>query len=247
MIFFLRKKDFYLFKYFELVFFPSFCKLCSCLLELPSEKVICQSCLDKLIPRRSYFCACCGRFFDGSGESHLCLNCLKKMPSFACHRSCGHYSGRLKDTILLYKYRKYRVLGRELAQFVYSTLGQNRELWKDVEIIMPVPLHPKRKRKRGFNQAQVIAQEMARLKGIELIKGGLAKKRNTPPQTSLDRTHREENVKEVFRVKREREIQGKVVMLVDDVYTTGATMEACSLELKLAGAKEVRAITVAQE
>lgn len=111
---------------------------------------------------------------------------------------------------------------------------------------MPVPLHPKRKRKRGFNQAQVIAQEIARLKGIKLIKKSLAKIKNTPAQTSLDREHREENVKEVFRVRRERKIQGKVVMLVDDVYTTGATMEECSLELKLAGAKEVRAITVAQ-
>ena len=111
---------------------------------------------------------------------------------------------------------------------------------------MPVPLHPKRKRKRGFNQAQVIAQEIARLKGIKLIKKSLAKIKNTPAQTSLDREHREGNVKEVFKVRREKEIQGKVVMLVDDVYTTGATIEECSLELKLAGAKEIRAITVAQ-
>ena len=99
---------------------------------------------------------------------------------------------------------------------------------------------------RGFNQAKVIAEELARLRGIKLEEGVLAKVKNVPPQTLLEMDEREENVSGAFRVVDEDRIRGKTIILVDDVYTTGSTVKECSSVLKKAGAKEIRAITVAQ-
>jgi predicted amidophosphoribosyltransferase len=77
----------------------------------------------------------------------------------------------LKDIILLYKYRRFQVLGKDLAHLVYRALGREEEIWWNVDTMVPVPLHPKRKKERGFNQAQIIAKELARIKGIELGDG----------------------------------------------------------------------------
>jgi ComF family protein len=112
--------------------------------------------------------------------------------------------------------------------------------------MVPVPLHPKRKKERGFNQAQIIAKELARIKGIELGDGMLVKIKNVPPQTSLRIEERVENVSGAFDVVEGEKIRGKGVLLVDDVYTTGSTIRECSSVLKNAGVKEVKALTVAQ-
>ena len=230
----------------ELIFFPSFCKLCSSLLEFPQERVICRSCWESIKPSSFSYCLCCGRFFNGSREPHLCLDCLEERPPFSYHRSCGKYKGKLRDIILLYKYRHFQVLGKDLAHFVYRTLGREEEIWWKADAIIPVPLHPKRKKQRGFNQAQIIAKELARLKGIEFVSGRLVKIKNVPPQTSLEVKEREKNVSGAFAVVKREEIKGKVVLLVDDVYTTGSTIRECSSVLREAGVKEVRAMTVAQ-
>ena len=137
-------------------------------------------------------------------------------------------------------------MGKDLAHFVYRTLGGEEEIWWEVDIIIPVPIHPKRKKQRGFNQAQIIAQELARLKGIEFVSGRLVKIKNVPPQTSLEEKKREENVSGAFAVVKREEMKGKVVLLVDDVYTTGSTIRECSSVLREAGIEEVRAMTVAQ-
>ena len=91
------------------------------------------------------------------------------------HRSCGQYFGRLKDIIILFKYRGYRVLGKALATFALRSSGREESLWWGVDSIIPVPLFPKKQKKRGFNQAAVLAEELARQKGIELIEGHLIK------------------------------------------------------------------------
>lgn len=246
MISFLRKDFPSYAKLAELIFFPSFCELCSSLLESPEERIICRSCWEGIKTTFPSYCLCCGRFFEGSGEPHLCQNCLKKRPPFSYQRSCTRYKGKFKDIIILLKYRHFQVLGKDLAQFVYRVLGEKDELWWGVEVMIPVPLHPKRKRQRGFNQAQLIVKELSRLKHIEIVEECLVKNRNTPPQTLLDEEEREKNVSGAFGIKKGENIKGKVVLLVDDVYTTGSTIRECSSVLKEAGAKEVRAITLAQ-
>lgn len=115
-----------------------------------------------------------------------------------------------------------------------------------VEIVVPVPLHPKREKRRGFNQAQIIAKELGYIIGIKLVDRNLIKRKNILPQTVLVAKDRLKNVEGAFEVKNSDEIKGKIVLLIDDVYTTGATIRECSAVLNDAGAKEVRAITIAQ-
>jgi len=242
----LSKKIYSYSKLAELIFFPSFCELCSSLLEFPRERVICHACWKSIRASHPSYCLCCGRFFEALEEPHVCQVCLEKRPPFSHHRSCGKYKGKLKDIILLYKYRHFQVLGKDLANFVYRALGREEEIWWKVDAIIPVPLHPKRKKKRGFNQAQIIAKELARIKGIELRDQMLLKIKNVPPQTSLRVEERAENVSGAFGVAKGNKIKGKVVLLVDDVYTTGSTIRECSSVLRKAGVKEVKALTVAQ-
>ena len=230
----------------ELIFFPSFCELCSSLLEFPQERVICHSCWKSIRTSYHSYCLCCGRFFEALEEPHLCQDCLQKRPPFSHHRSCGKYKGKLKDIILLYKYRHFQVLGKDLAHLVYRALCGEEEIWWKVDLVLPVPLHPKRKKERGFNQAQIIAKELARITRIEVGDQLLLKIKNVPPQTSRTVEEREENVSGAFAVAEKDKIKGKVVLLVDDVYTTGSTIRGCSSVLRNAGVKEVKALTVAQ-
>lgn len=230
----------------ELAIFPSFCRLCGSLMEKAGEIVVCRSCWEGIVPLRAPYCPSCGRFFSGAGGPHYCSGCLAKRPDFSKHRSCGKYEGRLKDILLLYKYRGMKVLGKELAGFIHRSLGEEDDLWWGVQAIIPVPLHPKRQRHRGFNQALVMARELGRLQGGEVVSGSLVRTINTSPQTSRKAEDRETNVRGAFAVTRAKRIRGKTVLLVDDVFTTGATVQECSRVLKKAGAAEVRAITVAQ-
>jgi len=233
-------------RHIELLIFPSFCRLCSRPLGRPGEKVVCRDCLGRLVPRRGSVCLCCGRFLDGAGEDHICGRCLDRPPAFTLHRSCGRYDGVLKDLILLFKYRKYSVLSRELTRYVGESLGADEALWQGADFLVPVPLHGKRKRERGFNQSELLARGLAATRGIKVLKGCLVKVRNVPPQTSLEGAGREENVRGAYEVRRSSKIEGKILVLVDDVFTTGSTLRECSRVLRGAGAREVRALTLAQ-
>jgi competence protein ComFC len=233
-------------KLVELALFPTRCKTCGRLLAAGEERVLCRACLDEITPSRLAACPRCGRFIDGAGEAHLCGDCLVSPPPFALHRSCARYRGRLKDALLLFKYRKYRPLGRNLALFAVETTKRETALWEGLDVIVPVPLHARRERERGFNQSAVLAREIAGARGLAVEAKALRKIRNAPPQTSLEREGRLSNVKGAYRVVRPERSEGRVVLLVDDVYTTGSTLRECSAALIAAGAREVRAITVAQ-
>lgn len=230
----------------ELLFFPSFCELCRTLLEEPGEKVICRRCREKVRRCQAPFCPCCGRFFESEVESHLCQACLEKEPALARHRSFSRYEGPVKEVILLFKYRGFKVLGNWLGDLLAENLGSEEDLWEGVDALIPVPLHPKKERKRGFNQAQVLAKRLAAHKSLSLFERRLIKVANVPAQTSLEAGERAKNVRGAFRIRKAKDLEGKIVLLVDDVYTTGSTLRECSLVLKKAGVREVRAVTVAQ-
>jgi ComF family protein len=156
------------------------------------------------------------------------------------------YSGNLKDVIILFKYRGFQVLGKDLASFALNVLGKEPALWWGVDGIIPVPLSAEKEKQRGFNQASALAKELALKKNIELIEDHLIKVKTTPSQTSLEAADRRKNLKGAFKVDREKDIEGKILLLVDDVYTTGSTLRECSSVLRKAGALEVRALTIAQ-
>jgi competence protein ComFC len=230
----------------EALFYPSWCQICRAFLERPTERAICQSCREKLRPSPLSFCPACGRFFEGAGEPHICLACLGTPPPFIRHRSCARYEGIVKDVILLFKYHGWEILGRDLADFVVRSLDKADDLWSDVDAVIPVPLHRRREKRRGFNQSAVLARRIAKLRNISFLPGRLIKVRNAPAQTSLEKAEREENVRDAYRVRRPARLRGITILLVDDVYTTGSTIRECSRVLIRAGVKEVRAVTVAQ-
>ncbi len=208
--------------------------------------MICRRCREKARRLTAPFCPCCGRFFESGVEPHLCQTCLEKEPALARHRSLARYEGHVKEAILLFKYRGFKVLGHWLGDLLAENLGNEDDLWEGVEALVPVPLHPRKERKRGFNQAQVLARRLAKHKSLSLLERRLIKVVNIPAQTSLEAEEREKNVRGAFRIRKAKDLKGKIVLLVDDVYTTGSTLRECSLTLKKAGAKEVRAVTVAQ-
>lgn len=230
----------------ELLVFPSFCRLCRAPLEDPGERVVCGACLSKLAAYQGPFCPRCGRILQGGGEDHACARCLREPPAFTRHRSCGVYGGTLKEVILLFKYRKYAPLSRPLARFAAAAVGPDPGLWAGADLLVPVPLHPARRRDRGFNQARLLARDLARLRGLRVLDGCLVKVRNAPPQAGLRAADRERNVVRAYAVRRPDRVRGRTLVLVDDVTTTGATLRECARILLDAGAKEVRAVTLAQ-
>jgi ComF family protein len=113
-------------------------------------------------------------------------------------------------------------------------------------VLIPVPLHPRRRRARGYNQAEWLAAELARRAGLELAPAALVRRADTPPQTGLSAAARRANMRGAFAVRQRARVCGRVVVVVDDVLTTGATVLACALALSGAGAREVRLLTLAR-
>jgi competence protein ComFC len=230
----------------ELLVFPSFCRLCRAPLEDAGERIVCGACLTGLAAYEGPFCPRCGRLRQDGGEDHACARCLREPPAFTRHRSCGVYGGTLKEVILLFKYRKYAPLSRPLARFADAALGPDPGLWAGADLLVPVPLHPSRRRDRGFNQARLLARDLAGRRELRVLDGCLIKVRNAPPQAGLRAAERERNVVRAYAVRRADRVRGRTLVLVDDVTTTGATLRECARVLMDAGAREVRAVTLAQ-
>jgi len=230
----------------ELLVFPSFCRLCRDPLDREGERIVCADCLGRLASRAGPVCPLCGRFEAGGVADHLCGRCLVEVPAFSRQRSCGAYGGVLKDVILLFKYRKCAPLSKPLAGFANACLGADEPTWQDADFLVPVPLHPARRRERGFNQARLLARDLGAQRGLGVLAGSLVKTRNASAQAGLRAADRERNVRGVYAVKHPDRVRGRTLILVDDVTTTGATLRECARVLRTAGAKEVRAITLAQ-
>jgi len=230
----------------KLAVFPSFCELCGRLLLEPEEKIVCNQCLTKIDIHHGPVCRVCGRFISGENDlGSLCLECQDDPPPYELHRSLGPYSGHLKEMIILLKYKGNEPLASSLAEQLYRQFNPQGIL-AGIDFILPVPLHPKKERERGFNQAELIGRRLASLTGCPLNRDILIKTRNTPAQVSLEAKERELNLRGALAVRKKEFVRQRVLILVDDVYTTGSTIKECALVLKKAGAREIRALTLAR-
>ena len=206
----------------------------------------CESCRKELTPIASPFCSRCGLPFDSrEGESHTCSECLLEKRYFRKARAFGVYDGSLMEAIHLLKYRKKSALSRPLSTIARETFFQ---FWDagGIDLLVSVPLHVKRLRERGFNQAHLLIRRWARQDGIPLDGLTLFRSRWTEPQTTLSRTERRKNIKGAFSLRHPEKIRGRKVLLVDDVYTTGATVNECARVLMKAGAEFVDVLTLAR-
>jgi ComF family protein len=174
-----------------------------------------------------------------------CGRCRRGLQTLAVGASLGPYEGSLKAAIHEFKYRSRRRVAGRLAEELLASDSVG-EVLRGGEVLVPVPLHPRRHRERGFNQAALLAHEIAHRTGIASAPGALVRRKDTKPQAGLSAAGRRLNVDGAFAVRRRTQIVGRVVVLVDDVLTTGATAQACARALKAAGAAEVRLLAAAR-
>ena len=188
-----------------------------------------------------FFCASCRTPFqnafplDASGRCALCRSGLR---GFDAAYSFGAYEGVLRELIHLYKYGRVKTLAWPLSSLLAQALPRDEAF----DAAVPVPLYWRRRLQRGFNQAELLARCLSRRTGIPVAKA-LGRRRPTPAQAGLSNSARRQNVSQEFRA---RSVQGKRILLIDDVMTTGATAASCALALKQAGARRVALLTVAR-
>lgn len=174
-----------------------------------------------------------------------CGRCRRERTPFERGASLGPYQGALRIAIHELKYHGRRRVAARLAEALCSE-ATVRSLLTSPAILVPVPLHPKRRRQRGFNQAELLARELALRSGLLANCHDLVRSKPTNAQTGLSAAARRRNVAAAFVVGRRNEIRDAQIVLVDDVYTTGATARSCAQALRLAGAKVVDILTVAR-
>jgi ComF family protein len=211
----------------------------------------CAACAADIRPPASPLCSICGDPFAGSGPDHLCHRCLTRRPAFGFARACSTYaaaevcSGPLRQALQRYKYGPDVSLAPALAKVLTEHASMVLSV-NTYDLIMPVPLHISRLRWRGFNQALLLARELARQQRVPIDPFVLERVRATAPQVELDDAARRRNVARAFRVVDPARIRGRRVLLVDDVYTTGATANECSRTLLRAGAAHVDVLVLSR-
>ena len=225
------------------ILFPPRCLVCSSL----GKDIFCGKCSAQ-VNFISRGCEKCGRPFEGSFKSSLCSDCRALEPPFDIARSAAIYDGPLKKAICKFKFGGKTSLSTPLSKLFANHLsaGHLDKVLDGIEIVTMVPLHSKRQKERGFNQAEVLARTAANYLKIEPAKHVLLRTRNTRPQFDLRREERFVNVAGAFEVAPVIDVRNKTILLIDDILTTGATVCECSKALKGAGAKKVIVLTLSR-
>jgi ComF family protein len=224
------------------VVFPSACPACSGPLARPSAGPLCDACWDTLPRHTGRLCGCGEPLADGAPLP--CGRCRRGLGAFTSGASLGPFAGSLRVLVHELKYRGRRRCAGRAARLLLDAPAVCRVL-AGAEVLVPVPLHPRRRRARGFNQSELLARALGRLAGLP-VADALARRVDTRTQTGLSAAQRRRNVAGAFRVARPAAIGGRVVVLVDDVLTTGATARACARGLRDGGAHAVRLLTLAR-
>lgn len=222
--------------------FPPHCLACGLALADHTLPLLCAACQSRLVPVTSPLCRCCGTPFT-TGRDHLCGACLRRPPSFALARSAFVYQEPLAGLILKLKFRRQLAGLASLAHLACRTDGFATLARPD--LVVPVPLHRDRLKKRGYNQALLLARQCFG-GSVPVLADVLRKDRATPSQSRLSGAARRRNLSGVFSVAHPELIAGGKILLFDDVFTTGSTTAACSQALCKAGAARVEIFTLAR-
>jgi competence protein ComFC len=227
--------------------YPQSCAICRKPISQDAPDV-CEECWSNLAVLPHSFCPYCKSFFEEDYKvlEHDCvlLNRFEVRRILAV-RSMGTFDDYYQILIHRLKYNQKIPLGRRLAQKLGETVSWDRN-FSSCDVVIPVPLHRARKRERGFNQSEILAEGVSRVIDVPVSKDILKRKRNTKDQTHLNVQQRKENVEGAFAVIHPDKIIGKRVILVDDVMTTGVTLNECAKMLLQAGAKVIFAVTLAK-
>lgn len=226
--------------------YPAHCASCGRSLESTSEKGVCDLCLIKIRRNPLPYCGSCGRSLEVAEDT--CTECREMLPYFSAARSCCIYEDCLKELVHKFKYNNRRVLSGVFTAIMLDYLRDNPDIIDGAEIITFIPLHYRRLGERSFNQSELLASYIGRELGIPVL-GCLEKTGITKNQNELSRHERLRNISGAFRIKRNIEraiLTGSDILVIDDIMTTGATLNEASRILISAGARKVRCLTLAR-
>ena len=225
--------------------YPIKCPFCGEIVSAGREKRtahngICASCRKKIVYIGEPRCKKCGKPIS-KAEEEFCYDCTRKQRLFEEGRSLWLHKEPVKQAVYALKYKNRRIyaeaFGAELAEHYGRYLRRKR-----VDRIVPIPLHKKRRRERGFNQAELLADELGKRTGIPVDAAALRRVKETRPQKKLDDKGRSRNMRGAFEAS--GEITGKTIVLIDDIYTTGSTLSEAAGTLYRAGAEKVYFLTI---
>lgn len=205
-------------------------------------KYWCERCLQNVEIIQEPFCKICGEPLSIEEGEQVCRSCQTSPPAFRTLRSWAVFGDDVQQALHQLKYRKNIFLGRKLGEVLHGMLQVNP--W-NVDLVAPVPLGTKRKKQRGYNQAMLIARPLARLAGVPVSGTALQRVRETRTQVGLSIQERKRNVAGAFKAD-PGQVAGKTILVVDDVTTTGSTLNACASALRKEGAAEVHGLTFAR-
>jgi len=214
------------------------------------ENILCVNCRGGVELTASPLCSMCGVMFESRmGADHLCGDCVQRPRHYRRARAAAVYNGVTVRLIHAFKYGGKTRLAEPLGELLQDAF---RRFWSadGLDLAIPVPLHRRRFRQRGFNQSYLLmgGLRVSRdgLGGIPVERRALERVRSTPAQTGLGRIERRRNIRGAFRVRSNEAVYGRRILLIDDVYTTGATVEECSRALVRSGADRVEVLTLAR-
>jgi len=225
--------------------FPAVCPVCGAVLSVARRDPLCGDCWSAIDRAGRPLCAHCGALTPDAADTVTvtsCRTCQEAPPAFDYARAAARYRGPLREAMHAFKFRGKRVLARPLGDLVLEECAD--AISADTVAIVPVPLTRDRQRERGYNQAQLLAERIGAGLQVPVRGRWLRRVRSTAPQTDLTATERRENVRGAFTAS--PAVAGGHVIVVDDVFTTGATVEECARALRAAGAARVGVVTVAR-
>lgn len=220
------------------ILFPARCAVCDQVLSF-GQQDICADCKTKIKYLGNHICLRCGK--EVKPEEEYCYDCRKRSHVFDQGRAVFSYEF-IRLSLYRFKYAGRKEYARFYAKSIAKRLKEQKDIWQP-QALVPIPLHPKKRKKRGYNQAEEIAVELGKLWNLPVITHLVYRSKNTRPMKEIVGTDRQNNLKNAFKLGA-NDVKLKTIIIMDDIYTTGSTMDAVARECRKAGVERIYFITV---
>lgn len=226
--------------------FPTniYCVCCGSIIDGSRKYALCDNCIEKLNWLEEKTCEKCGKILNKESHKNICNDCGETAHYFDKGYTCTQYGLYERAMIMDFKYRDKSWIGRKIGEIMAERISLENI---DVDMVIPVPVHKSRMEERGYNQAEILARVVAKGLGKPMETGLIERKEETKAMKDLGRWERIENTKNAFSIVSEKKstIEGSKILLIDDIYTTGATLDGCCKVLKNAGVERANVLTFA--